>query len=67
MFPAVVCLLADHGRKHIHLGFYTETGGCLLADHGRKHIHLGFYKETGGCDCSSTVLLMMGKMLPETC
>jgi hypothetical protein len=22
--------------------------------------------ETGGCDCSSEVLLMMGKMLPET-
>jgi hypothetical protein len=22
---------------------------------------------TGGCGCSSKVLLMMGKMLPETC
>jgi hypothetical protein len=20
--------LFDHGWKHIHLGFYTETGGC---------------------------------------
>jgi hypothetical protein len=35
-------------------------------DHGWKHTHLGFYTETGGCDYSLKVLLMMGKMLPET-
>jgi hypothetical protein len=37
---------------------------CLLE---KKHIHLGFCTGTGGCGCSSKVLLMMGKMLPETC
>jgi hypothetical protein len=38
---------------------------CLLTDHGKKHIHLGFYTGTEGCGCSSKVLLMMGKMLPQ--
>jgi hypothetical protein len=34
VFLAVVCLLVltnkqtNHGKKHIHLGFYTGTGGC---------------------------------------
>jgi hypothetical protein len=36
-------------------------------DHGKKHIYLGFYTGTEGCGCSSKVLLMMGKILPETC
>jgi hypothetical protein len=44
---------------------------CLATNkqtnHGKKHIHLGFYTGTGVCGCSSNVLLMMGKMLPETC
>jgi hypothetical protein len=44
-----------------------QPTNLLQADHGWKNIHLGFYTETGGCDCSSTVLLMMGKILPETC
>jgi hypothetical protein len=35
--------------------------------HGNKHIHFGFYTGTKGCGCSSKVLLLMGKMLPETC
>jgi hypothetical protein len=25
---AEVDVFPDHGWKHIHLGFYTETGGC---------------------------------------
>jgi hypothetical protein len=24
----VFLAVADHGKKHIHLGFYTGTGGC---------------------------------------
>jgi hypothetical protein len=23
-----MCFQTDHGWKHIHLGFYTRTGGC---------------------------------------
>jgi hypothetical protein len=53
---------------------YKNQGGCVSSrglfvsqtDHGWKHIHLGFYTENGGSDCSSKVLLMMGKLLPET-
>jgi hypothetical protein len=41
--------------------------GQWQTDHGWKHIHLGIYTETGGCDCSLRGLLMMGRMLPETC
>jgi hypothetical protein len=28
---------------------------------------VGFYVGTGGCGCSPKMILMMGKMLPETC
>jgi hypothetical protein len=58
---------SDVGRRPTLFLFGCVSSRGLQADHGWKHIHLGFYTETGGCDFSSKVLLMMGKMFPETC
>jgi hypothetical protein len=51
-------------------GLFVASRGLFFSqqtDHSKKHIHLGFYTGTGGCGCSSKVLLVMGKMLSETC
>jgi hypothetical protein len=65
MFRATFCpspgALLNCSRS---LRFPYKSGGRCVSSRVSTS---GFYTETGGCDCSLKVLLMMGKMLPETC
>jgi hypothetical protein len=74
VFLAVVCLLVGRQLDVFLAVVYLLVGrqldvflAVVYLLVGRQLSLYGFYTETGGCGCSSKVLLMMGKMLPETC
>jgi hypothetical protein len=56
-----------HHQKRIQLYLQHLVSGIYSIARILFTIYLGFYTGTEGCGCSSKVLLMMGKMLAETC